>query len=291
MSIYYTVRPCDNGELPLVDRDWDEDDISDYIDQINLQPRGMRAQNRTMLVRVCKKPLTNNTQLVNTSGQNVTDDKSEGSGAEGQSRCRLKKVTVTSLEGEQPTTVVEEEIPEDVMEEIEIDGEWRVSQNKSEPGGEGVIRQRRQAEGNGTDDDISSGASEDEGTGVEIGEQAVENKTDTVAKVKAEERGEMSSENNGTKGELEESNEISMNSHPTLNKEVSTVDLTSSEEMDRNYIQAEPERLKVDLMDVEHNYTAENNHTAEINLSFDYDDYSQEVLFSVCLLSTFIKCL
>ncbi|XP_070819516.1 coagulation factor VIII [Chaetodon trifascialis] len=273
MSIYYTVRPCDNGELPLVDRNRDEDDISDYMDQIDFQPRTRRVQNHTMLVRVCKN---NSTQLANTSSQNVTDDKSEGSGAHGQSGCRLEKVAVTSLEG-QEATVMEEEIPENILEEIEIDGEGRVSQNGSEPGGEGVIRQRRQAEGNGTDDDITSGASEDGGTGTEIVDQAMENRTDSVANVKAEERSEKSTVNNGTKGKPEESNEILLNSKPLLNKKPSNVDLTSSEAMHQNYIQAEPERLKADLLDQEYNYTADSNYTAGIDLSFEYDDYSQEV--------------
>ncbi len=260
MSIHYTVRSCDNGDLPIVDRDRDEDDLSDYIDQIDLQPRSGMPQNRTVLIQVCKKLLTNNSiQSVNTSGQNVTDDKPEGSGAEGQSACQLREVAVT-----------EGGIPLDVLEKIERDGEWTVSQDGTQPGGERGDRQRRAA-GNWTDVDISSGASEDGGAGTEIGEQAVGNRTDIGAEVKAEDKSEMSSVNNGTEGQLEDSNEILLKD--------STVELTSSGEM--NYIKSE--RLTVDLQELDNNYTAENNNTTEIEPPLEYDDYSQEVLFSVCV--------
>lgn len=278
MSIHYTVRPCDNGDLPLVDRDGVEDDLSDYIDQMDLQPRGRGPQNRTVLIQVCKKALANNnTQSVNASGQNVTDDKPEGTAAEGQSSCQLREVAVTSLEG----GASEGGIPLNILEEIERDGEWTVSQNGTESEGERGGRQRRQAEGNWTDVDISSRASED--LGIESGEQAAGNRTDTSAEVKAEDKSEMSDVNNGTKGELEESNEILLNSNPLLNKKVSTVEPTDSGEMDQNYIQSEPERLTVDLLDLDNNYTAENNNTTGLDLALDYDDYSQEVLFSVCV--------
>ncbi|XP_035525387.1 coagulation factor VIII isoform X1 [Morone saxatilis] len=254
MSIHYTVRPCDNGDLPLVDRDGLEDDISDYIDHID--PRGRRPQNNTVLVKLCKKT-----------------KKTEGAGAEGQSaECESKTV-----EGEEPSLVSGGGIPLDILEEIEIDGEWTVSQNGTEPGGEGSVRQRRQAEGNGTDVDISSGASEDGGVGMEIGEQAVENGTDAGPKGKAEKRSEMSSVNNGTQGELGESNEILLNSNPLLDKKVSSVEPTSSEEMDKNLIQSEPEHLKVDMPDPEYNYTVEDDNTPGLDMSFQYDDYSQEV--------------
>lgn len=285
MSIHYTVRPCDNGDLPLVDRD--EDDISDYIDQLDLRPRGTRPQNRTMLVRVCKKLLTNNnTQSVNIFGQNVTDDKTEGTGAERQSGCQLKIVTLTSQEGEEPTMMSEGTIPPDILEEIEMGEERTVSHNGTEDGGERGVRQRREAEVNWTDVDISSGASEDGGAGIEIQEQAVENMTDTGAEIKAEERNEMSSVNNGTKEDLEESNEILLNSNPLLNKKTSTVEPTNSE--DQNYIQSEPEKLKADLLDLKYNYTADSNNTTGIGLSVEYDDYNQEVLFSVCVCLLYI---
>lgn len=287
MSIHYTVRPCDNGDLPLVDRDRDQDDISDYIDQIDLRPRGTRPQNRTMLVRVCKKPLTNNnTQSVNISGQNVTDDKTEGTGAERQSGCQLEIVTLTSQEGEEPTMMSEGGIPQDVLEDIEMGEEWTVSHNGTEDGGENGVRQRREAEGNGTDVYISSGASEDGGAGIEIQEQAVENMTDTGAEIKAEERNVMSSVDNGTKEDLEESNEILLNSNPLLNKKASTVEPTNSE--DQSYIQSEPEKLKADLLDLKYNYTVDSNNTTGIGLSVEYDDYNQEVLFSVCVCLLYI---
>ncbi|XP_073343147.1 coagulation factor VIII [Pagrus major] len=291
MSIIYTVRPCNGDELPLVDRDEMDEDLSQYIDQF--EPRGRRPQNHTVSVRECKKPLAGNN-----TGQNLTDDNTEGTGAEGQSGC--KEGGDAQLDGG---------IPEDILEEIQKDGDWMVSENGTEAGGEGVVRQRRQAEGNGTDVDISSGASEDGGTEIEIGERDVENVTDTVAEVKSEEiseipsvnnegieigdqdvenktntfeeirseeRSEISGVNNETKRELEESNEILLNSNPPT-KTVSTSGQTKSEEMGQNYFQSEPERLKVDLLDQKVNSTADNNQSAGIGLSLDYDDYSEEV--------------
>ncbi|XP_068596525.1 coagulation factor VIII [Brachionichthys hirsutus] len=253
MSIHYTVRPCDNGDLPLVDRDPDEDDISEFIDQLDLQPRSRRPQNRTMWIRVCNKTLINNTQSVNISGQN--DNKAEGTAAEGQSGCQLKKVMVASQEGASGGG-----IPLDILEEMEIDGEWTASRNEDERGGEGGVRQRRQAEGNGAGVDIGGG-----GSGIEIGEQAVENKPNS-AEVKAEERGEMPG------GDHEESNKISLSSKLLLSKKISTAEQTSSQDINRNDSASEPEPLHTAL---EYNRTADGNLT-RLGLAVDYDDYSQE---------------
>ncbi|XP_059202876.1 coagulation factor VIII [Centropristis striata] len=266
MSIHYTVRHSEDGDL--VDRDGVEEDLSDYFDELELQPRSGRPKNRTVLVRVCN----NDTQSVNTSSQNVTNDKTEG--GEGESACQLKRMEV-----ENPDMASEEEIPHDILENIERVGEWTVSQNKSGPGENGGGRQRRHAEGNWTDGDISSGSLEDKGAEIELEEDAVENRTDAGVAVEAEERSEMSSVYNETKGELGESNEILLNSGPQLNEKLPAAELSHSEEMDRNLIpqnpiRSEPKRLTAE---VEYNNTA-NNHTTTIELSYDYDDYSgQEV--------------
>ncbi|XP_029298113.1 LOW QUALITY PROTEIN: coagulation factor VIII [Cottoperca gobio] len=269
MSIRYSVRHSVDGDR--VDRDEIEEDIFDYIDPIDLQPRGRRTENRTVLVRVCKKPLANNnTQWENTSSQNVTNNTTE---------CHLKKVIVSSLGGENPGRVSEGGIPQDILEEIERDGEWTVSQNGTEAGGGG--RQRRQAEGNSTDVDNISGASEERGTTIEIREEAAENRTEAVGEVKDEERSERSSVTNATKGELEESNEILLNSNPQLSEKISTVtELSHSKEIHQNLIgqnniQSEPERLTADVLDLNYNYTAYNSN--RINLDLQYEDYNQEM--------------
>lgn len=252
MSIQYTIRHCSNGDLPLVDHDRDED-ISFYIDQLDLQPRGTRPQNNRVLVRVCK----NNTQSLNKSIQIVADDKTTE--AERQSGCQLREVTLRPQGGEEPTTVSEEGIPQYVLEEIEKGGEWTVSHNKTEHEGERGVRERRHAkEGNGTDVDVSSGDSEDGGTGIEVQQRAVGNWTDTGAEIKAEERYKRSGVNSGTT-DLEDRDKILL-------------------DMDRNHIQSEPENRKGDPLYLK------NNNTANLGLSFEYDDYSQGVLFSVCLL-------
>lgn len=254
MSIQYTVLPCDNGDLPLVDHDRDEDDISDYIDQMDLQPRGTRPQNHTVLVQVCKKPLTkNNTQSVNISIQIVSGDKTAG--AEQQSGCHLREVTLRSQGREEPAM---EEIPQNVLDEIEKGGEWTVSHNWTEHEGERGVRQRRQAEeGNGTDVDISSGDLEDGGTGTEVQQHAVENWKDTGAEIKAEERHKRSGVNNGTTDQ-QDRDKILL-------------------DVDRNHIQSELENRKGDPLYLKYN-------TANLGLSSEYDDYSQEVLLLGCLL-------
>lgn len=254
MSIRYTVRPCNNGDLPLVDHDSSEDDISDYIDEFEVQPRGSRSQNHTMLVRVCKKILNN---------------------TDGQTRraCRLKKVKVESPQA--PPS--EGGIPMDILEKIERDGEWTVSENRTEAEDGTGVRQRREADGNWTDGDISSGSLEDGETAVKIVEEVVENITDADEEVEAEEMGEMSNEKNGTTAETKESNDILVNSKPLLSQKASAEDLGNSEDIDHNllpenHIHVERERFTVDL---DYNYTAAN--TSTINLSFEYDDYDEEV--------------
>ncbi|KAE8285867.1 Coagulation factor VIII Procoagulant component Precursor [Larimichthys crocea] len=162
MSIHYTVRPCDSGN-DIVDHDNDDDDdISDFIDSL-YQPRGRRPQNRREMVQECNTTLTNNnTESVNISVQNVTDDTTDRPQAKFQSGCELKNVT--SQEGEDPNAVLEGEIPQDILEEIELDGEWAASQNGTEPEKLRGGRRRRQAESNETDVDGGGG------TEIEIGE-------------------------------------------------------------------------------------------------------------------------
>ncbi|XP_047441912.1 coagulation factor VIII [Mugil cephalus] len=244
MSIRYTVRACGNGHLPIVDHDSDEDDISDYIDELGFQPRGVRAQNDTVLVRMCKKILNN------TDGQT-------------RQACRLKRVKVA------PPS--DEGIPADILEEIERDAE-----NQTEAGRGTGVRERREAEGNWTDGEISSGSLEDGDAALKIVEEVVENITDTDVEVAAEERGETSNGKNGTTAETEESNDILLNSEPLLSPEDSVEEINNSEDIDHNLlpedrIQVERERLTRHL---EYNYTAAN--ASRIDLSLEYDDYSEE---------------
>lgn len=258
MSIRYTVRPCGNGDR--------EDELSDYIDKIDFQPRGLRPENHTVLVRVCKKARAqNSTQSLNTTAQ------TEGTGP----RCHLRKVSLASLKGGKAPS--ESEIPLDVLKELDRDGERAASENQTEHGER--WRQRRQANRNETDEDISSEDLMDEEITMEIVGEVVENMTDIDAKAKAEESREMQSEKNDTVVEFEESNEIILDHKPLLSTKVSAAELQNSEDMDKNlvpqnHIRIQPERLIHDLPDVEVNYTAANT---MIDLSFEYDDYSYEV--------------
>ncbi|XP_032410683.1 coagulation factor VIII isoform X1 [Xiphophorus hellerii] len=135
MTIRYTVRVC--KEFSLVDRDEDED-ISEYMDKALLQPRGLRPQNGTMLVRVCKKPVANNTV-----GQNVT------LGEDAHGLCQLKRVPAASVKREQVPSEVG--IPEDVLEEVDRDGGWATPENLTKAELNRGGRQKREAGGNWTE--------------------------------------------------------------------------------------------------------------------------------------------
>lgn len=219
MSIIYTVLPCDNGDLPLVDRNEMDEDLTQYMDKLG--PRGRRPQNRTASVRECKRPLAGN-NTGNISGQNVTDANTEGTAAEGQPGCQ---------DGGDGS---EGEIPEHILEELLKDGDWMDSQNGTEAGGEGGVRQRRQAEGNGTDMLISSGASEDGWMEIEIGERDAENGTDTAAEVKSEEVSEISNVNNGGT-EIEIEDKASQNSTDS-NAEVKSEEMSGTSSVNNEQI-------------------------------------------------------
>lgn len=250
MSVHYTVLTCEREDL-LVDREIDEDDISDYIDSLGLGPRGMRPQNGTVLLRVCKKvPVNNSTQSVNASALNATEDR----------RCYLKKVTFTPPGREEDNVVSGDRIPEDILEELDIDGEVAEAANRT--GGERAVRQRRQSEENGTRSGEDGGEE-----GMEIQKQSVGNGTNTT----------FTTEKNRTEEEREEANEISLSGTPARNKVTSTVEPVTSEETVPNYIPSEAEKLKPHQQ-LSHNLTGN-------ELSMEYDDYTQEVrlLKPVCL--------
>lgn len=250
MSIIYTVRPCNTGDL-LVDHK-DEDDISDYID--DFYPRGFRPQNGTVMVRVCKKaPDSNNTRLVNTS---------DGSGV----ICKLKKVTVASPSG--GVSPSEGEIPQDILEDIK---KHMAAQNQTEPEEQTAGRQKRQADGNWTNEDISSGL-------------GVENMTDVTfdAEMMAEEKSQMPDEKNETAAQPEESSEILLSRENLLRKEDSSED-SSEDKTSQNLTRSKPDSL----LGLEYNFTADNTNNTRIDLSLEYDDYSEEVRFTCmsCLCS------
>lgn len=249
MSVHYTVLTCEREDL-LVDREIDEDDISDYIDSLGLGPRGMRPQNGTVLLRVCKKvPVNNSTQSVNGSALNATEDR----------RCYLKKVTFTPPGREEDNVASGDRIPEDILEELDIDRE--VAEAANGTGGERAVRQRRQSEENGTRSGEEGGEK-----GMEIQKQSVGNGTNTT----------VTTEKNRTKEERE-ANEISLSGTPGRNKVISTVEPVTSEETVPNYIPSEAEKLKPHQQ-LSHNLTGN-------ELSIEYDDYTQEVrlLKRVCL--------
>lgn len=242
MTIQYSVVSCGNGELSLLDHEYTAD-ISDYIDQLDMGPRGMRPQNNTVLVRVCKKRLAhNNTQSFNASDPNVAGNRTDVTKADRRSRCHLRRVPIKS-QGRQDTAEI---IPKDVLEGLDVDGELPSSQNVTDGGGESGVRLRRQVEGNGMDVDMGSGASED-GVAV-MWEQDVENRTDSVAEPKADGSNQTASVNSASGEEFDDSNEIVLNRNPLLSMKPTTVAPT--------------------VMD---------------DQALEYDDYSQEVPIPQCV--------
>lgn len=276
MTIQYTVIPCGNGELSLVDHDGYTEDISDYIDQLDMGPRGMRPQNNTVLVRVCKKRLAhNNTQSFNASDPNVTGNRTVITKADRQLICQLRRVALKS-QGRQDT---EEVIPKDVLEALDRDGELLSSQNVTDSGGESGVRLRRQVEGNGMVVDMGSGASEDDVT--VMWEHDVENRTDSVAEAKADGSNQTASVNSASGEEFDDSSEIVLNSNPLLSVKPTTAAPTVSD--DQNYVRLESEKLQSHEVELESNNTGDSNYTTRIGLALEYDDYSQEVPIPQCV--------
>lgn len=250
MSIQYTVLTCERDDL-IVDHELDEDNFSDYVDNLVLGVRGMRPRNHTVLIKVCNKvPINNSTHSFNTSALNATDGR----------RCYLKKVTLTPPGGEDANITSGERIPEDVLEELQLDGEVKAAPNGILRVGERALRRRRQAEDDGRDFDIYSGDKGGEERS-EIQERPAEIRTNTSANATGISR---------TK-ELEEGNEILLTGNPANGKKSFTVEPVTSEEMVQNYIMSEEEKFKRHLQQL--------GNIAANELSVEYDDYDQEVLF------------
>uniref|UniRef100_A0A672J286 Coagulation factor VIII, procoagulant component n=1 Tax=Salarias fasciatus TaxID=181472 RepID=A0A672J286_SALFA len=253
MSIRYTVRPCNSGELPLVDHDENED-LSDYLDGPEFQARGFGPQNGTVLVKVCKKVLGGNvTRPVNSSGLNVTEEQTEV--------CQLKRVVVPSVNAS------DEGIPLDILEELETDREQRAPQNQSEAEEHNSVRQRRHAEGNWTeeDEDVSSGA-------FEGGE--------TTVKIEGEDAANLTDADNETTGGHRDGNEILSHRESQEDERISALELAGSEDMHensvtQNYVQSKLDPLTDYLLDLEYNLTSTVDNTT-LDLSLEYDDYSEE---------------
>lgn len=263
MSIQYTVRSCDHGDNDLVDHERDADDISDYIDQLELGPRGIRPQNNTVLVRVCKRPLApNDTQSLNTSDANWASNSTNVTETDRQSRCQLKRVTLKTQDRNNTDGV----IPQDVLEGLEIDKEL-VSLNAT-------IRQRRQVDDNRTSVEISTEASGDDVTVTAIWEHVMENRNNSIAMETADGGNQTSSANN-TSGEAFNDNTENRDAHLDIHPSTAPP-LNSS---DLSHVQLAPGRLRLFELKIEKNTTADSNYTAGIQKSVEYDDYSEEVIF------------
>ncbi|XP_049597125.1 venom prothrombin activator pseutarin-C non-catalytic subunit [Syngnathus scovelli] len=252
MSIHYSVCPC-NYEETLVDRDEDIDDISDCVDAL---PKSRRPQNTTM-IWVCK---------------NITDSPNDTGGdnewtVRGDQICQLQQV---SSEGGNPISALEGGIPEEVLEELERNGKWIVDLNDTEDERSG--RQRRQAEGNWTHEDLSAAEIGDDEIRWQSGGQTKENGTDFGVEMNPNQTSVMSLETNVTK---EESNEILPDTNPNLKDNLLTESNLLDQLVRETHIENVSEELTVESLWVDYNSTSRKN-TTGINLSLDYDDYNQE---------------
>ncbi|XP_051922357.1 coagulation factor VIII isoform X2 [Hippocampus zosterae] len=238
MSTRYTVCPCDYGDA-LVDRD---EDINDLFDCVDILPKSRRPTN-TAKIWVCR---------------NITDSQNDTDGdikwtVKGDQICRLKSVTTMSSEGGNTTSVPEGGIPLEVLKELEKNGEWIMDLNESEHERSG--RHSREAEGNWTDEDVSSVETEDDELEILLGGETKDQRSGMPLKM------------NMTK---EESNEILPDRIPSLKEKLLTE--SNSLEMDQSFRESHIER---DAVRADSNSTATKNMTG-INLSLNYDDYSQE---------------
>uniref|UniRef100_A0A8C5GV05 Coagulation factor VIII-like n=1 Tax=Gouania willdenowi TaxID=441366 RepID=A0A8C5GV05_GOUWI len=237
MSIRYTVRPCNSGDLPLVDHD-DNEDISDYMDEIDFNPRGFRPENHSALVEKCQKVVERNeSQSVNSS--RVNDQR------------RVFETVCQQKEGGEP---------QDLLEEMERDEEQRRN-NESEPVEHGSRRKRRETNGNWTEDDNVP----DEDATVEIVVESTEN---TNLELEEEEPSENLNQTNVIVEENEVNNEILIINESLLMKRVLSEDLHQNA-LTENHI------LFDELQGLDNEEETNDNTTTEASL--EYDDYSDEV--------------
>lgn len=268
MSIQYTVRSCDNGDNGLVDHERDVDDLfTDYIDQLELGPRGIRPQNNTVLVRVCERPLApNDTQSLNgSSDANGASNSTNVTEMDRRPRCQLKRVTLKTQDRQNTDGV----IPQDVLDGLEIDKEL-VSHNAT-------TRKRRQVEGNGTSVENSSEGSGDGVPLKAIWEHVMENRNDSISMATTDGGNQTLSANNASGEDFDVNTEIVLNRHAHLDIDPSTGPLLNSSNL--SHVQLAPERLRLFELEIEKNRTADSNYTAGIRMSVEYDDYSEEVIF------------
>ncbi|XP_056130919.1 coagulation factor VIII isoform X3 [Lampris incognitus] len=258
MTIHYSVRPCDNGDLFLVDSEVDDGGLADYLDQIvPIAPRGRRPQNRTASVRLCKKPPTkqNATETANITGS-FANDVTAGSGtAERELECEVEEVAGTSSShGDKVSTFSSGQIPLDILDELDRnDGERTSSvvQDGVEPGGQGGGRRKRQVDDDSVDRDEEVGETDSGEAGI-----------DAVAR-----------ENNGPLAELAESDKslMEIKLEPS---ETQKLDQNPSPQNHKDF-DVQPQIIESPYLDY-FNFTDDNETTPGIALSFDYDDYSQE---------------
>ncbi|KAM9795311.1 coagulation factor VIII [Neosynchiropus ocellatus] len=238
MSVYYSVRACDNREFPIVDHDDIQEDISDYMDLIDLQPRGSKPQKLKMMMQLCKKVLgdRNATTGITSREENVPDAGNQ-------------------------TTVSEELIPLDVLEELETE-EKMDSRNETEF--DGRVRQRRGAEGNWTDGE------HEENTIVQNQGKVLENRTDGV-----------SEDENIDENKFAENNEIIPEGTRAPTTENPPVQGREFQEMDLGFVPPShipynPEDQIDYLPGEDYDYITLDNNATQLDLSLEYDDYSDE---------------
>uniref|UniRef100_A0A8B9RD35 Coagulation factor VIII, procoagulant component n=1 Tax=Astyanax mexicanus TaxID=7994 RepID=A0A8B9RD35_ASTMX len=148
MSARYSVINC--GEiLPVVDSEDYESDFEDYLDQKFPVPRGFKQRNRTMAIRVCKRPSRNRTRLdVQAGHENAIP---EALGGRNTLVCEIKFVPVE--EAEDLDVLSQGGIPQDILDQLDVEMGRKGNQSlphsevTSEPNSNLTERSRRQTWG------------------------------------------------------------------------------------------------------------------------------------------------
>ncbi|XP_066498216.1 coagulation factor VIII [Hoplias malabaricus] len=183
MSVRYSVINCERV-LPLADNEDEEYDFEDYIEQNFPVPRGFRDRNRTMAIRVCKRPPRNKTQTDLLAGHGNSSKETLGSeGRKNTLVCEIKLVPVE--EAEDLDILSQGGIPQDILDQLDM-----------EKGRSSSKHQRRSASGETVpetqDDQLFSGSHQ---TDLEVDDEEdlnlISTETNIIPTEKSKDEGEM----------------------------------------------------------------------------------------------------
>ncbi|KAL0973846.1 hypothetical protein UPYG_G00211980 [Umbra pygmaea] len=290
MSVRYSVVSCNMDSLvDNDDKDYEPDDIlPDYLDHFN--PRSFRSQpeKRDVAVQICRKQIglnqntnsfitgnyTDNEVVMGVSGDQASDnDITAEAGGKGLI-CEVRHVTVSSSE-EEANLISQGQIPAKVLEQLEKNGEWTVSDTLKVEVLKGELRGKRQ--GNQA--------------GLPRGEDRESNQLKENCDKKV-----LKDWNGQVYGEVMEQEQIKKKELEVLDQQVGKKDQgkrfmkvkfqkekQNMETLDRglnvpgNNSETAPNTTRLNSLDADHsNVSNKNNKEVRNVVSLEYDDYSNE---------------